>query len=219
LSVSEKYHSLSRVALAFVVPPIGIEPHHWWLDHYKKWLTVRSLPENGSKDELKARGMAYLALPQEQQPKLPPPSYGKANGVILMLRSMVVLLTTIMQPTVQGKSHRDILELRTRLFMNALEEFKRPSRKKPKLPNPKPILRWGGKEQKNNQGLCVIADMDREIQLLEYVESNRNHSIFWITQALLQRKVFGGKVCAGRKEHETPLSSQTGIVESSLKTA
>jgi hypothetical protein len=60
------------------VPPMGIEPQHWRLNHYKKWLTVRSLPENGSKDELKARVMAYLALPpQVQQPKLPLPSYGK----------------------------------------------------------------------------------------------------------------------------------------------
>jgi hypothetical protein len=115
------------------VPPMGIEPQHWRLDHYKKWLTVRSLPNNGSKDELKARVMAYLALPQEQQPKPPPPSYGKANGVILMLRSMVVLLTATMQPTVEGKSHRDILELRTRLFMNAVEELERPIRRKKDL--------------------------------------------------------------------------------------
>jgi hypothetical protein len=77
--------------------------------------------------------MAYLALPQEQQPKFPPPSYGKANGVILMLRSMVVILTTIMQPTVEGKFHRDILELRTRLFMNAVKEFERPLRRKKDL--------------------------------------------------------------------------------------
>jgi hypothetical protein len=27
--------------------------------------------------------MAYLALPQEQEPKLPPPSYGKANGCLI----------------------------------------------------------------------------------------------------------------------------------------
>jgi hypothetical protein len=77
--------------------------------------------------------MSYLALPQEQQPKLPPPSYGKANGVILMLRSMVVLLTTTMQSTVEGESHQDILELRTRLFMNAGEEFERPLRRKEDL--------------------------------------------------------------------------------------
>jgi hypothetical protein len=245
--VSEKYHSLSRVALWIYgplmivddvppfVPPMGIEPQHWRLEHYKKWLTVRSLPNNGSKDELKARVMAYLALPQEQQPKLPPPSYGKANGVILMLRSMVVLLTTIMQPTVEGKSHQDILELRTRLFMNAVEEFERPlrrkkdlqmkkdqeeqERKKAKAAKSKTNTKVGGEEEKYSQGLCVSANMDREIQLLEYVESTRNHSTFWITQALLLGKVFGGKVCAGRKEHETLLSSQTGIVESTLKTA
>jgi hypothetical protein len=50
-----------------------------------------------------------------------------------MLRSMVVLLTTIMQPTVEGESHQDILELRTRLFMNAVEEFERPLRRKKDL--------------------------------------------------------------------------------------
>jgi hypothetical protein len=69
---------------------------------------------------------------------------------------MVVFLTTIVQPTVEGKSHQDILELRPRLFMNAIEELEIPLRskkdlqmkktkkskkgKKPKLPNPKAIL-------------------------------------------------------------------------------
>jgi hypothetical protein len=50
-----------------------------------------------------------------------------------MLRSMVVLLTTIMQPTVEGESHQDILELRRRLFMNAVEEFERSFRRRKDL--------------------------------------------------------------------------------------
>jgi hypothetical protein len=41
------------------VPPMGIELQHWRLNHYKMGLTVRSLPKNGSKDELKARVMTY----------------------------------------------------------------------------------------------------------------------------------------------------------------
>jgi hypothetical protein len=51
-----------------------------------------------------------------------------------MEKPMVVLLTTIMQPTVESESHQDILEpLRTRLFMNAVEEFERPLRRKKDL--------------------------------------------------------------------------------------
>jgi hypothetical protein len=95
---------------------------------------------------------------------LPPPSYEKANGVILMLRSMVVLLTTIMQPTVEGKSHQDILELRTRLFMNAVEEFERPLRRKKDLQmkkdqeaaKSKTNTKVGGKRRKTqSRTLCL----------------------------------------------------------------
>jgi hypothetical protein len=42
----------------------------------------------------------------------------------------VVLITTLMQPGVEGESHRDILELRTLLFLNAVEDFEKPLQKK-----------------------------------------------------------------------------------------
>jgi hypothetical protein len=74
--------------------------------------------------------LANLALWEELQPKLPPSSYGKAEGVIAVLRAMVVLLATLMQPSLEGDSHCDILELRTRLFMNAVEDFEKPLRRK-----------------------------------------------------------------------------------------
>jgi hypothetical protein len=47
-----------------------------------------------------------------------------------MIRSMVILLTTLMQPSVNGEEHKDILELRTRIFLNAVDDFERPLRKK-----------------------------------------------------------------------------------------
>jgi hypothetical protein len=34
-----------------------------------------------------------------------------------------------MQPGVEGESHRGILELRTRLFLNAVEDFEKPLQK------------------------------------------------------------------------------------------
>jgi hypothetical protein len=124
--VSEKFHSLSRVGLWIYgplmivnevepfTPPAGREPKDWRVDKFKKWLTIRSLSINGTKEELKGRVLAYLSLPLEQQPKVIPPTYGTADGVMCMLRSMVVLLTTLMQPGVEGESHQDILEFRTR---------------------------------------------------------------------------------------------------------
>jgi hypothetical protein len=74
--------------------------------------------------------LAYLSLPLDQQPKVIPPTYGTADGIMCMLRSMVVLLTTLMQPGVEGESHQGILELRTRLFLNAVKDFQKPLQKK-----------------------------------------------------------------------------------------
>jgi hypothetical protein len=74
--------------------------------------------------------LGYLSLPDKEQPKLLAPLYGTADGVIHMIRSMVILLTTLMQPSVNGEDHKDILELRTRIFLNAVDDFERPLRKK-----------------------------------------------------------------------------------------
>jgi hypothetical protein len=43
---------------------------------------------------------------------------------------MVVMLTTLMQPVVDGVSHSQILAVRIRLFLNAVEEFEMPMRRK-----------------------------------------------------------------------------------------
>jgi hypothetical protein len=137
-----KSSTLSRVALWIYgplmivdevepfTPPAGREPKDWQVDEFKKWLTICSLPINGTKEELKGQVLEYLSLPLEQQPKVIPPTYGTADGVMCMLRPMVVLLTTLMQPGVEGESHLDILELRTRLFLNAVEDFEKPLCKK-----------------------------------------------------------------------------------------
>jgi hypothetical protein len=142
--VSEKYQSLSRVALWIYGPLLvlddipAFEPpknrniDQWLIDHYRKWLKVRGLTQEGTKDELREKVKHYLSLPETEQPPLLPPDYGKAGTVLEVLRSMVVMMTTLLQPAVEGESHARILGLRIRIFLNAVEEFERPLRKKKK---------------------------------------------------------------------------------------
>ena len=71
-----------------------------------------------------------LELPEEQRPPKQPPEYGTADGVLSVLRSMVLMLTTMLQPSVDGVSHANILSLRIRIFLNNLEAFDAPLRRK-----------------------------------------------------------------------------------------
>ena len=80
--VSEKFQSLSRVALWIYGPLLDLkdaptfeEPENltvdkWLKPHYKKWLKVRGLSDKGRKPELKAKVLAFLAMPIEDQPKV-----------------------------------------------------------------------------------------------------------------------------------------------------
>jgi hypothetical protein len=142
--VSEKYQSLSRVALWIYGPllalddvPEFVEPKdrtvdQWLVEHYRKWLKVRGLPQNGSKEELKAKVVAEMAKPIEQRTPLLPPKYGDANGVMMVLRSMVVMFTTLLQPSVDGDAHSRILSLRIRLFLNYVVAVEKPLHRKKK---------------------------------------------------------------------------------------
>lgn len=140
--VSEKYQSLARVAL-WVYGPLTIlddvaefvEPtdrpiDKWLVGDYKKWLKVRGLPHEGKKAEVQQEVLRQKAMPIENQTKILPPQHGSAEGMMTMLRSMLMMLATILQPAVSGESHSKILALRVRLFLSALEEFDEPLRKK-----------------------------------------------------------------------------------------
>jgi len=138
--VSEKYQSLARVALWVYGPlmvmddvpqfvaPRGRNFNDWLVGDYRKWLRVRGLPEEGAKDELRKRIKGYMDLPEGEQPRVLPPEYGSADGVMVMLRRMVLMLTTLLQPAVEGEVHANILALRIRLFLNSVEEFDKPLR-------------------------------------------------------------------------------------------
>ena len=106
----------------------------WLVVHYKKWLKVRGLSDKGLRPELQAKVKAFLAMPIEDQPKVLPKNYGDPDRVLELLRTMVVMLTTILQPSIEGESHGRILALRIRMFLNAVEDFELPMRKS--KPNP-----------------------------------------------------------------------------------
>jgi hypothetical protein len=47
-----------------------------------------------------------------------------------MLRCMVVMFTTLMQPAIEGEKHAKMIALRVRLFLNAVVEFEANMKKK-----------------------------------------------------------------------------------------
>ena len=74
--------------------------------------------------------MAYKSLPLEQQPPIKPKEYGDPDAVLKLLRAMVLMMTTLLQPAVKGEAHSRILGVRVRLFLSVLEEFEIPMRRK-----------------------------------------------------------------------------------------
>jgi hypothetical protein len=145
--VSEKFQSLSRVALWVYgglmviddippfVEPVGRSVDQWYKEDYKKWLRVRGKPTGGDKNELRDRVKNYMSLPEEQQPKFLPPECGTATGMMDMLRFMVLMFTTLLQPAVEGEKHAEMVALRIRLFMNATVAFEGPLQKKKRNKN------------------------------------------------------------------------------------
>jgi hypothetical protein len=121
--VSEKFQSLSRIALWIYgghmaiddIPPFlepeGRSVNHWYKEDYKKWLAVRGQATDSNKDCLREQVMSFQRLPVEQQPPFLPMECGSADGMMKMLRSMVVMLATLMQPAVEGENHAEMISL------------------------------------------------------------------------------------------------------------
>ena len=139
--VSEKFQSLSRIALWLYGPLLVVtsksnftEPEGdldtWNADSLRMFLRVRGLPEKGKKQIIHSMVARIKSLPATQQPPLLPDEYGPAEDVLAMLRSMVLMLTTILQPSFDGESHSRILSLRIRMFLNNLEKFDAPLRRR-----------------------------------------------------------------------------------------
>jgi hypothetical protein len=106
------------------VEPKGCTVDQWYKDNYKKWLKVRGEPSKGDKDLLKERVVNFLKLPVDQQPQFLPMEWGSADRMMRMLRCMVVMFATLMQPAIEGEKHAKMTALRVRLFLNAVVELK-----------------------------------------------------------------------------------------------
>jgi hypothetical protein len=97
--------------------------NHWYKEDYKKWLAVMGQATDGNKDCLREQVMSFQRLPVEQQPPFLPMECGSANGMMKMLRSMVVMLATLMQPAVEGEKHAKMISLGVRIFLNTVVKF------------------------------------------------------------------------------------------------
>ena len=111
--MSEKFQSLCRVALWIYGPllalddiPEFVEPKNktvdgWLVGDLKKWLHIRGLNESGLKEQLKERVKTYMAMPLEEQPQVLPKEFGSADGVLNLIRTMVVMMTTMLLRSVE----------------------------------------------------------------------------------------------------------------------
>jgi hypothetical protein len=194
--VSEKFQSLSRVALWIYGPlmdvddmPPFVDPvdrtlDNWLVDQYRKWLKAVGKDATGTQPELKARVLHYKSLPLEQQPKFLPPECGSAVGVMQVLRTMVMMLTTILQPKVDGEKHALILAIRIRLFLNAVADFEAPLREyKRKSKTKKTPTKKGGKK--------AVTEDDEEA--VEYDEEEEIDAEVVVDNDLQEESTKGGK--------------------------
>lgn len=136
--VSKHYASLTRVALWVYgtlmtiddtppyEDPVG-DPTKWKVPEYKAWLKARGLDITGNKPDLQPRVMNYLLGPPSDIPPIQPERYGSATDMLEMLKSMVLLVSTLFQDQVQQNS-KDIIDLRIRIFLTRFNTFDAPMR-------------------------------------------------------------------------------------------
>jgi hypothetical protein len=74
--------------------------------------------------------MNFLKHPVDQQPQFLPMECGSADGMMRMLRCMVVMFATLMQPAIEDKKHTKMIALHVHLFLNAVVEFEANMEKK-----------------------------------------------------------------------------------------
>ena len=131
--VSKNYASLTRVALWIYGPLMTIDdappyedptgdPNKWKVAKYKAWLKARGLDTNGNKPELQPRVMNFMMGDPGEIPPILPNMYGSASDMIDMVKSMVLLVTTLFQDRVE-KHTQPILELRVRIFLTRFHKF------------------------------------------------------------------------------------------------
>jgi hypothetical protein len=140
--VSKHYQSLVRVALWIYGPLMAIDdgpcyedpktdPTKWTVILLQNWLKARGLDASGIKSELQPRVMDYLH--RDHVPPIKPNMYGSAEDMLEMLKSMVVLVTTLLHNQVELRT-KDIIELRVRIFLSRFERFDKPMRNETRKP-------------------------------------------------------------------------------------
>ena len=109
------------------------DPMKWTVPMLQDWLKARGLDHSGNKPQLQPRVVSYLQGPPENIPPIQPDLFGSAEDMLEMLKSMVLLVTTLFQDKME-RNTADILELRIRLFLTRFHRFDQPMRKKTQKP-------------------------------------------------------------------------------------
>jgi hypothetical protein len=137
--VSKNYGSLLRVALWVYGPLLTIpdeppyvdpenHPKEWLVTTLREWLRVRGLETSGKKKDLFDRVNSYFAGDRIDIPPVLPVQVSTKEQMWDMLKSMLLLITTLFQEKVH-KNTKLIIDLRVRIFLSNFEEFEKPMRK------------------------------------------------------------------------------------------
>jgi hypothetical protein len=133
--VSKNYASLLCVALWVFAPimtvdnadaytdPMG-DPTKWTVKMYQVWLRARGLDLKGKRNDLSERVLPFF-VPSVIAPPILPQQYATANEMIEMLQSLVLMVATVFQKSVDAKT-KNLLDLRICLFLTRFQRFDKP---------------------------------------------------------------------------------------------
>jgi hypothetical protein len=112
--------------------PTG-DPTKWTVKMYQVWLRARGLDAKGKRNDLSERVLPFF-VPNVIAPPILPQQYAAANEMIEMLQSLVLMVATVFQKSVDVKT-KNLLDLRIRLFLTRFQRFDKPMQKKDRNPN------------------------------------------------------------------------------------
>jgi hypothetical protein len=150
---------------------------------------------------------------------------GSADGMMRMLRCMVVMFTTLMQLAIEGEKHAEMIALHVRLFLNAVVEFKANMKRnetKPLLVKRKDPPMW--LLQSNFLCLLNLSDTVREFgsllnnfegkylgeRFVQEVKDARQHCSHQNVTTNLLKKLHQGKAMASTQSEKVNVYKPTG---------
>jgi hypothetical protein len=100
------------------------DPTKWTVKMYQVWLQARGLDSKGKINDLLERVLPFFVTGVIAPPILPQQN-ATTNEMIEMLQSLVLMVATVFQKSVDAKT-KNLLDLRIRLFLTCFQRFDKP---------------------------------------------------------------------------------------------